>query len=35
MVEITISGGKKVIFFLFSNCRFILLIEGNIVSAVV
>lgn len=36
IVEITISGGKKVIFFVFSNCHFIFMIfvEGNMVSAV-
>lgn len=36
MVEVTISGGSKVTFFVFSNCHFIfmLFIEGNMVSAV-
>ena len=36
IVEITIKGGKRVMFFVFSNCHFIfmLFVEGNIVSAV-
>lgn len=36
MVEIMISGGSRVVFFVLSNCHFIfiMLVEGNIVSAV-
>ena len=36
MVEITISGGSMVVFFVFSNCHFIFImfVEGNMVSAV-
>ena len=36
MVEVTISGDKRIMFFVFLNCHFIFMvfIEGNIVSAV-
>lgn len=36
MVEITIRGDSRVVFFVFSNCHFIFIVfvEGNKVSAV-
>lgn len=36
MVDATIRGGRKIIFFMLSNCHFIFVLfaEGNIVSAV-
>lgn len=36
MVEVTIRGGRRMLFFVFSNCHFIFIVfvEGNIVSAV-
>jgi len=37
MVEMMISGGRRIIFFALSNCHFIFMLftEGNMVSAVV
>lgn len=36
MVDATIRGGKRIIFFVLSNCHFIFMLfaEGNIVNAV-
>lgn len=36
IVDITIRGGRNIVFFVFSNCHFIfmLFVEGNMVSAV-
>lgn len=37
MVEVMISGGRRMIFFVLSNCHFIFMLfaEGNMVSVVV